>query len=175
MWCKTCNIETNEDYCPICNTKTIEDIPAKIYWCPDCRIPIIQDETQANKGICPVCNTKIKYMSADLRPVFPEERLLIEILLEKKPNQFIKSSVWASNSRYYIDGKSFILPSKLFNKINLRLSASSVLSAFFYMILEFKGIYFFIFYSLYPKWYLQYYDGHFYYNNKLQELYYLPA
>nr|WP_302936965.1 phosphoadenosine phosphosulfate reductase family protein [Megamonas funiformis] len=119
MWCKTCNIETNEDYCPICNTKTIEDIPAKIYWCPDCRIPIIQDETQANKGICPVCNTKIKYMSADLRPVFPEERLLIEILLEKKPNQFIKSSVWASNSRYYIDGKSFILPSKLFNKINV--------------------------------------------------------
>ena len=119
MWCKTCNIETNEDYCPICNTKTIEDIPAKIYWCPDCRIPIIQDETQANKGICPVCNTKIKYMSADLRPVFPEERLLIEILLEKKPNQFIKSSVWSSNIRYYIDGKSFILPSKLFNKINV--------------------------------------------------------
>ena len=31
MWCKTCNIETNEDYCPICNTKTIEDIQAKIY------------------------------------------------------------------------------------------------------------------------------------------------
>lgn len=119
MWCKICNIETNEDYCPICNTKTIEDIPAKIYWCPDCRIPIIQDETQANKGICPVCNTKIKYMSADLRPVFPEERLLIEILLEKEPNQFIKSSVWASNSRYYIDGKSFSLPSKLFNKINI--------------------------------------------------------
>ena len=119
MWCKICNIETNEGYCPICNTKTIEDIPAKIYWCPECRIPIIQEETQANKGICPVCNNKIKYMSSDIRPVFPEERLLIEILLEKEPNQFIKSSVWASNSRYYIDGKSFILSSKLFNEINV--------------------------------------------------------
>ncbi|MBO8461534.1 MAG: phosphoadenosine phosphosulfate reductase family protein [Firmicutes bacterium] len=119
MWCKTCNIETNEEYCPICNSKTVEDIPAKIYWCPDCKIPIIQDEVQSNKGICPICGIKIKYMSADLRPVFPEERLLLEILLGKKPNQFIESSVWASNSRYYIDGKSIILPSKLFNIIDV--------------------------------------------------------
>ena len=57
---------------------------------------------------------KIKYLSADLRPVFPEERLLLELLLDKEPNEFIKKSVWAANSRYYIDGKSIAISSKTF-------------------------------------------------------------
>ena len=57
---------------------------------------------------------KIKYLSAYLRPVFPEERLLQELLLDKEPNEFIKKSVWAANSRYYIDGKSIAISSKTF-------------------------------------------------------------
>lgn len=57
---------------------------------------------------------KIKYLSADLRPVFPEGRLLLELLLDKEPNEFIKKSVWAANSRYYIDGKSIAISSKTF-------------------------------------------------------------
>ncbi len=56
----------------------------------------------------------MKYMSSDIRPVFPEERLLIEILLGHEPNELIEKSVWAANSRYYIDGKSIALPSSLF-------------------------------------------------------------
>ena len=56
----------------------------------------------------------MKYMSSDIRPVFPEERLLLEILLDRKPNEYIEKSVWAINSRYYIDGKSVSLPSSLF-------------------------------------------------------------
>lgn len=114
MWCKTCNIETNEKVCPICGSETVEDLPVEVYWCNHCKTPIIQTVNQADKGICPVCKGKTKYISADLRPVFPEERLLLELLLEKKPNEFINSSVWAANSRYYIDGKPTSLSSKLF-------------------------------------------------------------
>ena len=43
----------------------------------------------------------MKYLSADLRPVFPEERLLLELLLGEKPFAYVEKSVWAANSRYY--------------------------------------------------------------------------
>lgn len=116
MWCRKCNIETNEDLCPICGNETVEDIPTEVYWCANCEVPVLQVITQADKGLCPICSKKMKYMATDLRPVFPEERLLLEILLDKKPNEYIKKSVWATNSRYYIDGKSILLPSKMFLK-----------------------------------------------------------
>ncbi len=100
MWCNKCNIETNDSVCPLCGEKTIEDLPVEIYWCEHCRTPIIQTTTQADKGICPLCKQKTKYMTSDLRPVFPEERLLVELLLGKHPHQYLESSVWASNNRY---------------------------------------------------------------------------
>jgi phosphoadenosine phosphosulfate reductase len=114
MWCKNCNIETNEKYCPICGSETVEDLPVEIYWCDECRTPIIQVTNQADKGICPICKKNTKYLSSDLRPVFPEERLLISILLKKDSEKMMHQSVWAANSRYYIDGKPIALPSKLF-------------------------------------------------------------
>ena len=58
----------------------------------------------------------MKYLAADLRPVFPEERLLLELLLGKKPFSYVDKSVWASNSRYYIDGKSLSISSKTFQE-----------------------------------------------------------
>lgn len=119
MWCKVCNIETNEDKCPICGCKTVEDIPTEVFWCEECKIPVIQETTQADRGICPICGRKIKYKSSDMRPVFPEERLLLEILLGKKPYEYMESSVWACNNRYYIDGKSISFPSKLFQETNV--------------------------------------------------------
>ena len=118
MWCKNCNIETNEENCPICGEETVEDYPTEVYWCDDCRVPVMQAVNQADKGICPRCGKPMKYLAADIRPVFPEERLLIEILLGKKPHQWIDESVWASNNRYYINGKSVALSSKLFNEAN---------------------------------------------------------
>lgn len=114
MWCKNCNIETNELICPVCKEKTVEDLPVEIFWCNHCKVPVIQTTNQADRGICPVCKEKTKYMSTDLRPVFPEERLLIELLLDKKPHEYVDKSVWAANSRYYIDGKSIALSSELF-------------------------------------------------------------
>ena len=29
MWCKSCNLETNEDRCPICGIETVEDVPVE--------------------------------------------------------------------------------------------------------------------------------------------------
>lgn len=118
MWCKNCNIETNEKKCPICGEETVEDYPTEVYWCDNCRVPVMQEVNQADKGICPRCGKPMKYLATDIRPVFPEERLLIEILLKKKPHQWINESVWASNNRYYINGKSVALPNKLFQEAN---------------------------------------------------------
>jgi len=41
-------------------------------------------------------------------------RLLLELLLDKESNEFIKKSVWAANSRYYINRKIIAISSKIF-------------------------------------------------------------
>lgn len=112
MWCRNCNIETTEKVCPVCGKETEEDIPANVYWCDNCKIPVIQQETQADKGLCPCCGEKLKYLSTDLRPVFPEERLLFELMIGKKPNEFVEKSVWAADNRYYVDGKAYSISRK---------------------------------------------------------------
>ncbi|NLM00129.1 MAG: phosphoadenosine phosphosulfate reductase family protein [Treponema sp.] len=116
MWCKNCNLETNEKQCLVCGTDTVEDLPVEIYYCNHCQVPIIQTVTQADKGICPICRQKTRYLCVDLRPVFPEERLLMELLLNREKNSLIKSSVWAMNNRYYIDGKSVTIPNAIYKK-----------------------------------------------------------
>ena len=114
MWCKNCNVETNEDICPICGSETVEDIPVEVYWCDSCKIPLIHLSTAVDKGICPVCGRKTRYLSSDLRPVFPEERLLLALLLAKAPDEYMSRSVWSANSRYYINGKALSIPAKVF-------------------------------------------------------------
>ena len=118
MWCMNCNIDTNLDVCPICGSVTTEDFPTEIYWCENCRTPIIQTPIQADKGTCPICKNKTKYMAADLRPVFPEERLLVELLLKKKPNELLEKSVWASNNRYYVEGKSIPISNGIYQSVD---------------------------------------------------------
>ena len=104
MWCKMCEKETYEEKCSICGSYTLEEAPYEIYWCDECNTPIIKQASDKSKNICPICNNQSRYLASDLRPVFPEERLLIELLLDC-PLKYIKSSVWASNNRYYFDGK----------------------------------------------------------------------
>lgn len=114
MWCRKCNMETNGQVCPICGAETVEDLPTEIYWCRDCQIPVIHNANAADKGVCPICGKKTRYLSQDLRPVFPEERLLVAILLDYAPKDFMREPVWAANSRYYINGKSVALSTTLF-------------------------------------------------------------
>ena len=115
MWCKNCNTETELSTCPICGAETVDDIPYEIYWCSHCNIPIIRAANETTHENCPLCGNNITYLTTDLRPVFPEERLLLEILLDK-PLEYVKSSVWASDNRYYIDGRSIIITSSYYKK-----------------------------------------------------------
>lgn len=118
MWCKKCNIETNGKICPVCGCETVEDLPVEIYWCNDCAIPVIHTSNAADKGTCPVCASKTHYLTSDLRPVFPEERLLLAVLLDKEPDRFMNQSIWAVGSRYYVDGKSMSISAKTFEMAN---------------------------------------------------------
>lgn len=105
MWCRNCNMTTTKKICPVCGNETEEDRPIEIYWCDECKTPVIKEIKDSSKAKCNLCGNTMKYMATDMRPVFPEEILLLELLLEKKPGSLQKSSVWASNHRYFIDGK----------------------------------------------------------------------
>lgn len=119
MWCKVCNCETTEKICDICGNKTESDTPCEIYWCSECLTPIIKDYNAIDKSNCPLCGSKTSYMASDIRPVFPEERLLVELLIAK-PFEYKKASVWASNSRYYIDGFVKNIPTTKFAKADIQ-------------------------------------------------------
>lgn len=118
MWCKDCKRETTQEICELCGNATEEDLPVMVYWCNNCKTPIIREANRVDIEICPLCNGKTSYMSSDLRPVFPEERLLIEVLLEE-PLAFREKSVWASNNRYFIDGEIKILPNSIYKTANI--------------------------------------------------------
>lgn len=95
-FCKKCNIEVEKSECPICGART--DVESKIYWCEHCQVPTYEEE-------CPICHNKGSYLTSDIRPVFPEERLLVEIMLGK-PFAFINDSVWNGvGNRYFVNGK----------------------------------------------------------------------
>lgn len=136
MWCKTCNKEIDNDICDTCGNATEVDIPTEIYWCNSCSVPIIKNTNSIDKNICSLCGKPTVYLSVDLRPVFPEERLLMEIVSDR-PQENIKSSVWASNNRYYIDGKTKAISSKFYEKyssdiIRKRLNDNSVSNSYDY-------------------------------------------
>ena len=70
-----------------------------IYWCDNCKVPLFQSK-------CECCSEKGTRITTDIRPVFPEERLLLEILLDEKPGTYEKDSVWnCSGNKYLINGK----------------------------------------------------------------------
>ena len=82
--------------CPSCGGRA--DAISEIFWCQECQVPIYEK-------ICPVCGQEGKKLTSDVRPVFPEERLLLEIILEK-PFAFEKDSVWNGNgNNYFVNGK----------------------------------------------------------------------
>lgn len=84
-----------------------------VFWCNGCNVPIIHEVSTITKCICPSCGCGIKHLCSDIRPVFPEERLLIEILLGI-PLEWRDKSVWATNNRYYVDGKSVLISLRKF-------------------------------------------------------------
>lgn len=102
-FCKKCNqsftpngITGADSTCPFCGSRA--EIHSELYWCSDCNIPIYDH-------VCPICGSKGQPFTSDARPVFPEERLLLEILLGK-PMAFFGDSVWnGTGNRYFVNGK----------------------------------------------------------------------
>jgi len=117
MWCKNCQRETIKDICELCGAKTEQEIPLEVYWCAECKVPIIKYANALDVDICPSCGGTLSYLCTDLRPVFPEERLLFEII-QGKPLAYIKQSVWASSNRYYIDGKPIAIGNAFYKKLS---------------------------------------------------------
>lgn len=117
MWCNGCGRETQSEICEQCGNHTEIDVPIEIYWCTDCKTPIIKYANAVDKTVCPICKQDTRYLSADLRPVFPEERLLLESM-RNKPLEFIDKSVWASNNRYYVDGKTITISKSFYRKLS---------------------------------------------------------
>ena len=84
--CKKCNIITAKSECDICGNRT--SLTSKLFWCEKCNVPTYHE-------ICPKCGNKGIYFATDARPVFPEERLLIESVLGE-PMKYYNCSVWNS-------------------------------------------------------------------------------
>jgi len=90
----------------------------EVCWCENCKTPVIKEANAIDKNICPLCGGDTTHLGADLRPVFPEERLLIEIILGK-PLEYLNKTVWVVNNRYFIDGQLKVLPSTKLEKANI--------------------------------------------------------
>lgn len=110
--CETCNLDMDTETCSNCGRKTSSS--SEIYWCKNCNVPSFFSK-------CNVCGTLGKYIGTDLRPVFPEEQLLLGIILDPKdPLKLQKSSVWSSKSSYIIDGQKERVSSSKLNKLPLQ-------------------------------------------------------
>jgi len=95
--CKHCDgLLCESSICPVCGNRT-EIYSTAIYYCSECNAPCFEEE-------CPVHHSKNKEIGKDLRPVFAQERLLIEVLLGK-PLEFAGKSVWSTASNtFWVNG-----------------------------------------------------------------------
>ena len=95
--CNNCdNLICETSTCPVCNGRTYID-KSEIYYCEHCNTPIFDKR-------CSICNGEGIYIGTDVRPVFPEERLLIEVI-EGEPFKYAGKSIWnTSGNNYFIDG-----------------------------------------------------------------------
>lgn len=96
--CRKCDgLICETSICPVCNERTYIN-KSEIFYCDNCNIPLFDK-------VCPICNSEARYFGTDVRPVFAEERLLLECILDK-PFGFVEKSVWnTSGNNYYVNGE----------------------------------------------------------------------
>ena len=117
--CEKCGLKTNTSVCPHCGGRSAVE-KRELFWCSHCNIPNYDE-------VCPICGNKGEYFASDARPVFPEERLLLEIMI-RKPFCFEKDFVWnASNNRYYVNGKKLDLILGDYSQFNIKEIQAKVL------------------------------------------------
>lgn len=96
--CENCdNLLCDTSTCPTCGNRTFI-YKSEIYYCDECQTPIFDKK-------CSLCGKEGKYLGTDLRPVFPEERLLLEAI-EGEPFKYANKSIWNTSGNYYfVNGK----------------------------------------------------------------------
>ena len=101
--CKSCDGLTCEtSICPVCGNRT-EIADVSIYWSKRLNTPSFDE-------FCISESERCEKIGTDLRPVYPEERLLLEVL-EERPMAYAGKSIWNTGSnRYVIDGEKVIFP-----------------------------------------------------------------
>lgn len=111
VYCKKCDHPFGEYHegivCPNCGTGLVRT--STLYWCDDCNIPTYEK-------ICPICGNEGHYIATDIRPVFPEENMLISLILEDDAFKYQKDSVWYGSNSYIINGKKVKLSVSKLNK-----------------------------------------------------------
>lgn len=70
-----------------------------VYWCNRCRVPLIDDT-------CAICHSKGRRVASDIRPVFPEEKRLMEVFMGYPQGYLSCRNVWdTKSSNVLIDGE----------------------------------------------------------------------
>lgn len=95
-WCEKDKIHAKRSTCPVCGGRCSVE-KSEIYWCGHCKVPLYEPNCS--------CGSEVTRLTTDIRPVFPEERLLIEIVIGK-PFAYRDDSVWnGAGNHYYVNGK----------------------------------------------------------------------
>lgn len=111
--CPVHNVPVYGEKCSMEGCEARPIVSTTIYWCAKCKIPSFEKT-------CAVCGDDCNYMATDVRPVFPEEKLLLGILLdEDNPDSLENTSVWNSNSGYFVDGQRVALAIQGINAMSL--------------------------------------------------------
>lgn len=96
--CPELNVPVFGDKCVKEGCEERPIVSTTIYWCDNCNVPSFEK-------ICTCCGNEGHYIATDIRPVFPEEKVLLSILFEKEtPLALDTASVWNSSSGYIING-----------------------------------------------------------------------
>ncbi len=109
-YCPKCRLPMNGEKCIKPDCGSVTKTSSTIYWCSECNVPIFEKT-------CSLCGTNGSYISTDLRPVFPEENLLISLILKNKPFAFQRDSVWFGNGAYIINGDKIALSTTKVNSL----------------------------------------------------------
>ena len=106
--CPKCRVPMTGNKCIKQSCGCSTEVSTTIYWCEDCNIPIFDK-------ICSICEGEGRYISTDLRPVFPEENMLVSILLDDDPFRYQKCSMWFGSNVYIVDGTKIKLSVARYN------------------------------------------------------------